>query len=176
MKTPFYIKILLAISIIIIFAQQDLQSCTNKALIEATNKSDVLPENVLFEILSANPDELRKADLMNHLENTPISGGNKSATSSYVYSKDDIANAMGLSIGIKPNPARVYVSVDYTLPISIEQAELQLINTEGKIILTKKVSGIQGQVSIDVRNFKTGAYILQLISDKYSVSESLIID
>ena len=35
MKTPFYIKILLTISIIIIFAQQDLQSCTNKALIEA---------------------------------------------------------------------------------------------------------------------------------------------
>jgi hypothetical protein len=44
MKTPFYIKILLAISVIIIFAQQDLQSCTNKALIEATNKSDVLPD------------------------------------------------------------------------------------------------------------------------------------
>jgi len=35
MKTPFYIKILLTISIIIIFAQQDLQSCTNKALIQA---------------------------------------------------------------------------------------------------------------------------------------------
>ncbi len=36
---------------------------------EAADKTEVLPESVLFEILSANPDELRKADLMNYLEN-----------------------------------------------------------------------------------------------------------
>jgi hypothetical protein len=35
----------------------------------AADKTDVLPESVLFEILSANPDELRKETLIEYLEN-----------------------------------------------------------------------------------------------------------
>jgi len=35
----------------------------------AADKTEVLPESVLFEILSANPDELKKMDLMDYLEN-----------------------------------------------------------------------------------------------------------
>jgi hypothetical protein len=35
----------------------------------AADKTDVLPESVLFEILSANPDELKNNDLMQYLEN-----------------------------------------------------------------------------------------------------------
>lgn len=110
MKTPFYIKILLAISIIIIFAQQDLQSCTNKALIQAD-----------------------------------------------------------------PNPAMIYTSVDFTLPIGTEQAVLQLINAEGKTVYSQKVSGIQGQVTLDIRNYKSGAYIFSLQAADYNISKSIII-
>ncbi len=35
----------------------------------AANKTDVLPESVIFEILSANPDELREEELISYLEN-----------------------------------------------------------------------------------------------------------
>jgi hypothetical protein len=42
---------------------------SKEVLMEASDRTDVLPESVLFEILSANPDELRKADLMEHLKN-----------------------------------------------------------------------------------------------------------
>jgi hypothetical protein len=42
---------------------------SKEVLKTAADKTEVLPESVLFEILSANPDELRKADLMDHLEN-----------------------------------------------------------------------------------------------------------
>lgn len=38
-------------------------------LMTAADKTDVLPESVLFEILSANPDELRKGELISYLEN-----------------------------------------------------------------------------------------------------------
>jgi len=38
-------------------------------LMTAADKTEVLPESVLFEILSANPDELRKEELMSYLEN-----------------------------------------------------------------------------------------------------------
>jgi hypothetical protein len=107
---------------------------------------------------------------------TPIEGGNKLSHTSYVYSNEDIAKALGFSINLKPNPATVHTSVDYTLPISVNQAELQLINTEGKIIWTKKVSGLQGQITIDIRSFKSGAYIFRLLSEEYSISESLIIN
>jgi hypothetical protein len=107
---------------------------------------------------------------------TPIEGGgNKSTTTSYVYSQDDIAKAMGLSIDIKPNPALVYASVDYTLPISTEQAVLQLINAEGKTVYSQKVSGIQGQVTLDIRNYKSGAYIFSLQAADYNISKSIII-
>ena len=42
---------------------------SKEVLMEAADRTDVLPESVLFEILSANPDELRKGDLMEYLEN-----------------------------------------------------------------------------------------------------------
>ncbi len=38
------------------------------ALMAAADKTDVLPPSVLFEILSANPDELRNDDLLQYLE------------------------------------------------------------------------------------------------------------
>ena len=42
---------------------------SKEVLIKAADKTDVLPESVLFEILSANPDELRKDELIKYLEN-----------------------------------------------------------------------------------------------------------
>lgn len=108
---------------------------------------------------------------------TPIAGGgNKSSLSAYNYTNEDIAKAMGYDLNAKPNPTRVYSSVDYKLPINIEQAEIQLIDAEGKIVLTEDVTGLQGQITIDVRHFEAGTYIIRLISDKYSLTESIIIE
>ncbi|RLD85200.1 MAG: hypothetical protein DRJ02_10810, partial [Bacteroidetes bacterium] len=42
---------------------------SKEVLMAAADKTDVLPESVLFEILSANPDELCKEELINYLEN-----------------------------------------------------------------------------------------------------------
>nr|NQU91133.1 T9SS type A sorting domain-containing protein [Bacteroidota bacterium] len=42
---------------------------SKEVLMAAADKTDVLPESVLFEILSANPDELREEELMAYLEN-----------------------------------------------------------------------------------------------------------
>ncbi len=42
---------------------------SKEVLMAAADKTDVLPESVLFEILSANPDELREEELMDYLEN-----------------------------------------------------------------------------------------------------------
>ncbi|MFU8844991.1 MAG: SprB repeat-containing protein, partial [Bacteroidales bacterium] len=42
---------------------------SQEVLMAAADKTDVLPESILFEILSANPDELRKEELISHLEN-----------------------------------------------------------------------------------------------------------
>jgi hypothetical protein len=42
---------------------------STKVLKTAADKTEVLPESVLFEILSANPDELKRAELMDYLEN-----------------------------------------------------------------------------------------------------------
>ncbi|MBC8489252.1 MAG: T9SS type A sorting domain-containing protein [Bacteroidetes bacterium] len=42
---------------------------SKEVLMIAADKTEVLPESVLFEILSANPDELRKEELISYLEN-----------------------------------------------------------------------------------------------------------
>ncbi len=42
---------------------------SQEVLIEASDRSDVFTESVLFEILSANPDELKRDSLINYLEN-----------------------------------------------------------------------------------------------------------
>lgn len=42
---------------------------STEVLKTAADKTEVLPESVLFEILSANPDELKKAELIDYLEN-----------------------------------------------------------------------------------------------------------
>ncbi|MCD4696837.1 MAG: S8 family serine peptidase, partial [Bacteroidales bacterium] len=42
---------------------------SKEVLMTVADKTDVLPESILFEILSANPDELRKDELISYLEN-----------------------------------------------------------------------------------------------------------
>jgi len=42
---------------------------SKEVLMTAADKTDVLPESVIFEILSANPDELREEELISFLEN-----------------------------------------------------------------------------------------------------------
>jgi len=42
---------------------------SQEVLMAAADKTEVLPESILFEILSANPDELRKEELLDYLEN-----------------------------------------------------------------------------------------------------------
>lgn len=81
----------------------------------------------------------------------------------------DIQGCMAHGFG---NPREL----DFTSPVGVEQAELQLINAEGKIVWTKMVSGVQGQITIDTRSYKSGAYIFRLLSDKYIISEPVIIE
>ena len=87
----------------------------------------------------------------------------------------NIAHAMGLSIGIKPNLATVYSSIDYTLPIGTEHAVLQLINVEGKIVYSENITGKIGQITLDIRRYNSGAYIIKIQTDDYSLSKSFII-
>jgi len=47
----------------------DSPHLSKEVLMTVANKTDVLPESVLFEILAANPDELRKEELISYLEN-----------------------------------------------------------------------------------------------------------
>ncbi|NPD47628.1 MULTISPECIES: T9SS type A sorting domain-containing protein [unclassified Lentimicrobium] len=100
---------------------------------------------------------------------------NKASTSSFYYSQDDFAKAMGLSMDIKPNPATIYTSIDYTLPIGIEKAMLQLINVEGKTLHTENIDGVQGQITFDIRNHPNGTYLIKIQAGDYQLSETLII-
>lgn len=47
----------------------DSPHLSKEVLMTAADNTEVLPESVLFEILTANPDELRKEELISYLEN-----------------------------------------------------------------------------------------------------------
>ena len=105
---------------------------------------------------------------------TPIEGsGNKS--SSYVYSQEDMAKAMGLKIQADPNPATNWVAFDYELPIGNDHAQLLIRNTEGKQIAQFQIADKIGQKVWDTRSIKSGTYLYVFISGKLKESGKIVI-
>ena len=106
---------------------------------------------------------------------TPISGGNKSTTVSYVYSKDDIANAMGLSIIVTPNPAKVYTEFTYTLPYGENQALLNIFDISGRLIEQLQLNSPIKKQAYNTSKLPAGSYTIEIKTSDYSYSTKLIV-
>ncbi|NPD47921.1 C25 family cysteine peptidase [Lentimicrobium sp. S6] len=105
---------------------------------------------------------------------SPVGKSDK-GTESFSYTENDIASAIGLSVVVKPNPANVYASFDYELPIGYEKANISIINTEGEVVYQDKLTGSIGQLTLDVSNYKSGAYLYKIQVGKYTYTETLIV-
>lgn len=146
---------------------------TTEVLITAADKTEVLPESVLFEILSANPDELKKSELMDYLENkeqplpdymisllSQLAGGQTAKTamqgdlSTYHREKSRSAHQMLLSLALEEE----FDYNEYRLWLD----RLGGINSDRKIIAS----------FISEENYSDALALANLIPDLYALQEN----
>jgi hypothetical protein len=68
-----------------------------------------------------------------------------------------------------PNPASHAIHIQ-----SGYQAELVILDSQGRNVLTRQIS--RGQNTIDISNLKKGLYVIQMISEQMIKSQKLIVD
>ena len=81
------------------------------------------------------------------------------------------------SITVYPNPAREWLTVDYTLAEKTENAWFVLRNMLGAVSLKMKLHGSSGKIKIPAGDFNPGIYFYSLMADDIShTTNKLIID
>lgn len=88
---------------------------------------------------------------------------------------DDWAKTNGTSVTVSPNPAREWVSFDYTLSGNESTGVIILANSQGKIVREIEVTGQQGQKLVDTRNLPSGTYFFTLKSEGVVQTGKLLI-
>ncbi len=68
-------------------------------------------------------------------------------------------------IKLFPNPAKNYIIVEYQLENKLESAMLQISHISGKILKEIPINEFQNQETIDIRELKSGNYIISLFSN-----------
>jgi hypothetical protein len=103
----------------------------------------------------------------------PING--TSSYKSQTANPNQLAQAYGLSITVKPNPAIEWAAFDYTLPEGAETATLEVVDSRGKSIETYTLKGNRGQKLIDTRTWPAGQYVYTLRVAGFSQSGKLVV-
>ncbi|HZK07990.1 MAG TPA: hypothetical protein VFC92_07295 [Bacteroidales bacterium] len=87
----------------------------------------------------------------------------------------NLSKAHGLSIFVKPNPAKEWAAFDYTLPVDATEATIVISNSMGSIVEILQVNGQQGQKLWDTRKVKPGVYYYTLNVKGFSQSGKIAI-
>ncbi|MEA5112198.1 hypothetical protein SDC9_22594 [bioreactor metagenome] len=103
----------------------------------------------------------------------PIDG--TSSYKSQPATPNQLAVAYGLSITVKPNPAKEWAAFDYTLPEGVETASLEIVDANGKHVETIALKGNRGQQLIDTRTWIAGQYIYTLNVAGFTQSGKLVV-
>jgi hypothetical protein len=82
----------------------------------------------------------------------------------------------GLSIQAAPNPASTWVAFNFTLPVHVNEAVLQITDVHGRNITSFVINTKQGQQVWDIRDVLKGVYLYNLKAGTMSKSGKLIIN
>lgn len=96
-----------------------------------------------------------------HYYECPSLNENESHKSN-IIDMDSYSNVLGLTLSVKPNPAKDWAAFDYTLPDDKTYGEISIVDGSGKIIEILKISGNKGQRLWDIRYLKPGVYTYSL--------------
>jgi hypothetical protein len=107
--------------------------------------------------------------------NCPEADGAAGYKQSRIINNNDLGKAYGLSISVKPNPAKAWAAFDYTLPGDATEATLTIANAMGGTVEILQLSGQQGKKLWDTRKIEPGVYIYTLKANSFSESGKIVI-
>ena len=88
--------------------------------------------------------------------------------------EENAANGFGLRV--YPNPAKEWVTFNYTLPHDANSGIISISDMAGKEIQRFAVSGKQGQQVWDIRNVKSGVYLYTITSGGLQKTGKVVIN
>ena len=77
-------------------------------------------------------------------------------------------------LGIYPNPAKDYVNIRYNL-LHSEEGDLNILNSNGSVILKKKITKKEDFFHLETHTFSPGIYACVITGDKEEISSSKFI-
>ena len=88
--------------------------------------------------------------------------------------RSDIAEAMGLSVNLAPNPASSWSEIEYTLPADYNKAELVITNALGINVIKEELIGNHGRKTLFLENLPSGVYTYFIRCGEYVKTGKLI--
>ena len=88
--------------------------------------------------------------------------------------RSDIAEAMGLSVNLAPNPASSWSEIEYTLPADYNKAELVITNALGINVIKEELVGNYGRTTINLEKLPSGVYTYFIRCGEYVKTGKLI--
>lgn len=82
----------------------------------------------------------------------------------------------GMSISVKPNPASVYATFDYTLPMDCKKGLISITSGTGKTIQVFELNTTEGQIDWDIREVSSGVYYYRLESSGLIKTGKIVVE
>ena len=77
---------------------------------------------------------------------------------------------------LSPNPAREYVNLSFDLEKAYEEAEVQIFDLNGRLVLRRQLNTVQnGELQLGLQGLEAGSYTLKLVTEDGALSRKLII-
>jgi hypothetical protein len=76
-------------------------------------------------------------------------------------------------ITINPNPAKDYTTISFSN--SVQKATISVYDITGKTVIKQSIQSNENSVRLNTSNLTKGAYIIEVITDKGSIKEKLIV-
>ncbi len=83
---------------------------------------------------------------------------------------------LGNEMGLSPNPAREYVNLSFDLEKAYEEAEVQIFDLNGRLVLRRQLNTVQnGELQLSLQGLEAGSYTLKLVTEDGALSRKLIV-
>ena len=77
---------------------------------------------------------------------------------------------------VYPNPVNELMTIEVNLNHDFVDGTLQLIDLNGRVIITQEMDGDAETMSVDVSKVSSGVYLLRLFDHEYSVTQKVVIE
>jgi hypothetical protein len=76
---------------------------------------------------------------------------------------------------VYPNPANEFITIEYNAGSDVNQIMIEVIDEKGRLVYNTNLIRRIDQIIIDTRNFKSGNYIIRLVSGNKSIDNTNVI-